>query len=111
MGRRQTLLHTSWLNCKHDWGVVLKFTALAFLIGRFSYFRIPKSHAEHSDVLIRLRARFGMVRLTQSLGFGFSSAQVIASARNGNVDVPVYFLKAKQGHTFRKKMDIVYIDK
>jgi hypothetical protein len=91
--------------------VVLKFTALAFLIGRFSYFRIPKSHAEHGVVLIRLRARFGMVRLTQSLGFGFSSAQVIASARNGNVDVPVYFLKAKQGHTLIFNFRFVFTHK
>jgi hypothetical protein len=26
----------------------------------------------------------------------------IYSARNGNVEVPIYFLKAKQGYTVRK---------
>jgi hypothetical protein len=30
------------------------------------------------------------------------SVSIEQSARNGNVEVPVYFLKAKQGYTVRK---------
>jgi hypothetical protein len=30
------------------------------------------------------------------------SVSIKQSARNGNVEVPVYFLKAKQGYTVRK---------
>jgi hypothetical protein len=36
------------------------------------------------------------------------------SARNGNLEVPVYVLQTRQGYTIRKMeetMDIIYIDK
>jgi hypothetical protein len=33
---------------------------------------------------------------------GLLSSRVESSARNGNLEVSVYFLKAKQGHTVRK---------
>jgi hypothetical protein len=36
---------------------------------------------------------------------------VVISARNGNLEVLIYFLTAKQRYTIRKKMDIVHIDK
>jgi hypothetical protein len=42
------------------------------------------------------------------------STRVTDSARNGNFEVPVYFLKSKQGYTVRKmkkNMDIIYNDK
>jgi uncharacterized membrane-anchored protein YitT (DUF2179 family) len=44
-----------------------------------------------------------------------NSASLVSSARNGNLEVPVYVLKAKQGYTVRKMEKyiwmVVYIDK
>jgi hypothetical protein len=67
---------------------------------------IKRTGSESCDsVQLRDQRSFPMIRNTTLVvtdKYTASAELCVESVRNGNVEVPVYFLKAKQGYTVRK---------